>query len=55
MVTEDLSSIDISNTYCEQAILDFYSVVAKKGEQNAKIVKKYKECMVQKPNYEVVE
>ena len=55
MVTEDLSSIDISNTYCEQAILDFYSVVAKKGEQNAKIVKKYKECMAQKPNYEVVE
>ena len=55
MVTEDLSSIDIINTYCEQAILYFYSVVAKKGEQNAKIVKKYKECMAQKPNYEVVE
>ena len=55
MVAEDLSNIDISNTKCEQAIIDFYAIVAKKGEQNAKIVKKYKECMAQKPNYEVVE
>lgn len=54
MVAEDLSNIDISNTKCEQAIIDFYAIVAKKGEQNAKVIKDYKDCMAEKQNKEMI-
>ena len=48
MATSDLSGIDTDDTKCQNAILDFYKVVAKKGEQNVKVIKQYKDCMAKK-------
>ncbi|MBQ9291714.1 MAG: hypothetical protein IJ211_00435 [Campylobacter sp.] len=54
MATDDLRGIDVDDTKCRDAILNFYSVVAKKGEQNAEVVKEYKECMAKKQTSEEI-
>lgn len=48
MATDDLRGIDVDDIKCRDAILNFYSIVAKKGEQNVEVVKQYKECMAKK-------
>ena len=52
LASDDLRGIKVDDTECQNAIINFYGIMAKNGEQDIKLTKEYKDCIAKKQNSE---